>query len=417
MQLPPKAIMATWPKPNYVNSESRGHGVAYVNAIFTFLALVVVMLRMYARAWITYSVGVDDWLIFAALIFTIGMVAVTTLATESWGWDRHVWDVPVVWLSTVQKLNVSFQILYSQATSLTKISILWFCRRLLGAGKKGGMQVYNWIFIIAMFVAFMANVLFTITSIFQCSPVKAYWTVDPQFKHHCLNEGNVLFAASVINLFTDFMTTAVPMPLIWRLKLPVRQRLAVMSIFGLGVLVTVAGSFRTAFVWQSMVVGYDRTWLSWPILITASIEINIGLICACAPALRPLVVKWFPRLDSSKGNSSYDPKARSGSSKPWLSTARSHKMIKNPDASIMAVTNVGYEDDQEGIMRTVELEAWSTKQGQLTGHTYEIPPADRSRSPSSLEAKDDIIVYSSACSGQSSGVLGRDDTRRVRAWS
>lgn len=109
-------------------------------------------------------------------------------------------------------------------------------------------------------------------------PIKAYWTVGPKFKHHCLNEGNVLFAASVINLFTDFMTTAVPMPLIWRLKLPIRQRLAVMSIFGLGVLVTVAGSVRTAFVWQSMVVGYDRTWLSWPILIAASAEINIGLV-------------------------------------------------------------------------------------------------------------------------------------------
>ena len=140
-----------------------------MNAIFTALAFAVVMLRMYTRAWITYSVGTDDWLIFAALIFTIGMVAVTTLATENWGWNRHVWDVPPPWLSTVQKLNIAFQILYSQATSLTKISILWFCRRLLGAGKKGGMQWYNWTFLLAMFVAGMANVLFTITSIFQCA--------------------------------------------------------------------------------------------------------------------------------------------------------------------------------------------------------------------------------------------------------
>ncbi|EPS31055.1 hypothetical protein PDE_06009 [Penicillium oxalicum 114-2] len=420
MKLPPPAIMASWPKPNYINPESRGHGVAYVNAIFTALAFAVVMLRMYTRAWITYSVGTDDWLIFAALIFTIGMVAVTTLATENWGWNRHVWDVPPPWLSTVQKLNIAFQILYSQATSLTKISILWFCRRLLGAGKKGGMQWYNWTFLLAMFVAGMANVLFTITSIFQCAPIKAYWTVGPKFKHHCLNEGNVLFAASVINLFTDFMTTAVPMPLIWRLKLPIRQRLAVMSIFGLGVLVTVAGSVRTAFVWQSMVVGYDRTWLSWPILIAASAEINIGLICACAPALRPLVIHWFPQLDSSHGNSSYAGNQPSGSSKPWLSTGRSQKSHPMPDVDELPSANVGYEDDRDGIMRTVELEAWSEsrpKHGQLMGHSYEIHPTDRSQSPSSLEMKEEITVFSSASSDKSSRALAREEAHRVHGWS
>lgn len=28
----------------------------------------------------------------------------------------------------------------------------------------------------------------------------------------------------------------------------------------------------------------------------SAIEINIGLICACLPLLRPLVTKWFPNL-------------------------------------------------------------------------------------------------------------------------
>jgi hypothetical protein len=66
-----------------------------------------------------------------------------------------------------------------------------------------------------------------------------------------MNSGDILFAASVINIFTDFLVTALPMPLIWSLKLPARQRLAVISIFGLGIIVNVAGSFRTYFVWQA----------------------------------------------------------------------------------------------------------------------------------------------------------------------
>jgi hypothetical protein len=93
-----------------------------------------------------------------------------------------------------------------------------------------------------------------------------------------MNDGAIVFSASVINIFTDFLVTTLPMPLIWSLKLPARQRLAVISIFGLGVVVNVAGSVRTVYVWKSMVVGYDATWLGWPVLIAATVEISLGLV-------------------------------------------------------------------------------------------------------------------------------------------
>jgi hypothetical protein len=69
------------------------------------------------------------------------------------------------------------------------------------------------------------------------------------------------------------------MPLIWSLKLPARQRLAVISIFGLGIIVNVAGSVRTVYVWKSMVASYDTTWVGWPVLVAAAVEISLGLVC------------------------------------------------------------------------------------------------------------------------------------------
>lgn len=102
--------------------------------------------------------------------------------------------------------------------------------------------------------------------------------MSPQYPHNCLNDGELVFSASVINIFTDLLVTALPMPLIWSLKLPARQRLAVISIFGLGIIVNVAGSVRTVYVWKSMVAGYDTTWLGWPVLIAAAVEISLGLV-------------------------------------------------------------------------------------------------------------------------------------------
>ena len=111
------------------------------------------------------------------------------------------------------------------------------------------------------------------------SPIHAYWDMQPTYPHRCLNDGAVVFAASVVNIFTDFISTVIPMPLIWNLKLPARQRIAVMSIFSLGIVVNVAGTVRTVYVYKSMIASYDMTWLGWPVFLAASIEINLGLVC------------------------------------------------------------------------------------------------------------------------------------------
>lgn len=298
-----------------------------------------------------------------------------------------------------------------------------------------------------------------------CRPIKAYWTVSPAFPHTCIDEGNLLFAASVINIFTDFLATAIPIPLIWSLKLPTRQRLAVISIFGLGIMVNVAGSFRTVYVWESMVVGWDRTWLSWPILIAASVEINLGLvrldmslslvlvakwnlafqgsmsnkpptikttqkrgkkrkkkketiatrlttrsqICSSAPALRPLVAAFLPRLLGSSRHYNTS-NARSRSQKPWTSTARSQQHLTGRG---QASQDVDLDNDRFEIMRTVEMETWSESRiphHENIGHTFDIGTEGRARSPNtSLDLKNGPAVFSSAASDKSSSTLSRDE--------
>lgn len=109
--------------------------------------------------------------------------------------------------------------------------------------------------------------------------MEAYWDFRPKYEHECLNEGKNVFAASIVNIFTDLLVTVVPMPLIWSLKLPKRQRIAVISIFGLGVMVNAAGSIRTLLVYKSQIQSYDETWMTWPMVLVSALEINIGLVC------------------------------------------------------------------------------------------------------------------------------------------
>ncbi|KAL2003971.1 hypothetical protein VTN02DRAFT_1267 [Thermoascus thermophilus] len=360
MKLPPPDVLATWPKPNYVDPVTRGDALLIVNIVSISLSFSVVLLRIFTRLRITGSFGTDDALIIAAMLCAVAMCVVTSLAASQYGWDRHIWDVPMSWLPTAQKLNMMFQIFFSLASTFTKLSLLWFCRRILGTGIQGPYRIFNCCLMGAMFIVASLCLAFLLITIFQCNPIHAYWDVAPTYHYHCMDDGNNVFAASVVNVFTDILTTIIPMPLIWSLKLPVRQRVIVISIFGLGLIVNAAGCVRTAFVYKSMIASYDQTWVGWPISLAGAVEINLGLICASAPALRPLLSFFLPRLLPSTRNITASSR-RQGERLPklWTSTARSKNSRLATSVSRDPAWAEDYALDRVEILRTVEVESWS----------------------------------------------------------
>lgn len=81
------------------------------------------------------------------------------------------------------------------------------------------------------------------------------------------------------------------------------------------------------------------------------VEINVGIICACLPVLRPLVLRVFPRLLGSKNSSadkhtgeSYTMHEPSSKSK-----SKSKKGIRNWDYLTTLGTHNAMEEDVESI--------------------------------------------------------------------
>jgi hypothetical protein len=96
------------------------------------------------------------------------MCTVTSLATSRYGWDRHVWDVPIEWMPDTLKMRMAFQITFSVASTFTKLSLLWFCRRILGTGIKGPFRVLNYCLIGSMMMVFVLSLIFILLTIFTC---------------------------------------------------------------------------------------------------------------------------------------------------------------------------------------------------------------------------------------------------------
>lgn len=128
------------------------------------------------------------------------------------------------------------EVAYLLSTSLIKISILSFYRRLTKGAISKTFLYLVWVFIAIVIVYFF---VFAFAFIFTCSPTEGYWhlfDIRWRFTHRlkCRDEGKEVVAATIISTVQDFLICALPILLVWNLQLPRRQKAGLIGIFGLG---------------------------------------------------------------------------------------------------------------------------------------------------------------------------------------
>jgi hypothetical protein len=96
------------------------------------------------------------------------MCTATSIAAARYGWDRHQWDVPYAWIPASLKYRMVFEMTFSLSSTLTKVSLLWFCRRLLGSSAKSNLRYLNWSLIGAMVLLVILGFLFIFTTLLNC---------------------------------------------------------------------------------------------------------------------------------------------------------------------------------------------------------------------------------------------------------
>lgn len=131
------------------------------------------------------------------------------------------------------------------------------------------------------------------------SPISSYWDLTADHRD-CIPEGPPLVVQSTLNVVTDFMIYALPIPTLFSLSLPWNQRIGLVVLFSVGGVIVVAGSFRAYWIHYTLFETYDATWEGYNIWIWTAIETNVGVICGCIPALKPLLFRTRARVQNSK---------------------------------------------------------------------------------------------------------------------
>ncbi|TQB76562.1 hypothetical protein MPDQ_007483 [Monascus purpureus] len=353
-----------------IHLPTRPPGILACSILFSALAIITLLLRLYTRLKVTATFGADDVFMILATCFALAMYAVMAAGDVKYGWNRHVWDIPLSMFTANRKLNMAYEILFSISSCFTKLSLLWFCRRIVGNASKAGFMGHYVALVCSMALITLCLVLFVLLALLQCRPLKASWDLHRDYPYHCFSGAIFIFATSIVNSITDLLCTLLPMLLIMRLSMRTPQKLAAMSLFAIGILVNIAAALRIYFFVRAGKSG-DPTWNDYQTWIAGDLEIGLGLIATNAPSLRALLASYIPRLLShTRGRNASSPSPAIFGSAPraaqppcFQSSWPVASIFNGTDTQALSIVSVEAPKDHfilNGIevTRTVELDAF-----------------------------------------------------------
>ena len=87
-----------------------------------------------------------------------------------------------------------------------------------------------------MAVLSVAGFWTVLSSIFFCRPISKFWNVNyPEDKGYCLPKQATWYFNAAFQIASDVVILIMPMPLLWKLHLPWRQKSGIMLVFGVGI--------------------------------------------------------------------------------------------------------------------------------------------------------------------------------------
>ena len=202
----------------------------------------------------------------------------------------------------------------------TKTSILVFYLTLTKETEEKVFRAATWV---TLAVVNIAGLALTFLNIFQChNPVSASWQNPTPPKAHCTDIVTLYLSSAPVNIITDLAIFFLPMPILTGMRLPLKQKIILVITFSFGFFVAVVDVIRiaelqTAAVSRLKLVGQkggtgtrivestDFSWYASLSFMWSAVEVNVGIICACVPSLKPLVSRLLPSMLRSHGENEY----------------------------------------------------------------------------------------------------------------
>jgi len=269
----------------------RSEHLVTVSNVMTVLAGVFVLVRIvYKIVYMRSDLGLDDWFVTGSMAAAAATAAVTAHGIAPNGVGRDIWTLTGDQITNAIRFFFIEALIYFFKCMLIKLSLICFFMRIFTSRGTRNLLWATFIFTV------LWGFTFVMATIFECKPISYFWDQwDGLHEGHCVSSDAIAWANAAINIALDFWILAIPLYQLHGLQLHWKKKVSVGLMFSVGLFVTIVSILRL----QSLVnftKTMNRTWEFYHVCLWSTIEICVGIICACLPTVRLLLVRIFPVL-------------------------------------------------------------------------------------------------------------------------
>ncbi|KAM0809787.1 putative Extracellular membrane protein CFEM domain-containing protein [Seiridium cardinale] len=270
----------------HLGTPSQSREVLAVTTTMWTIASVAVLLR-FLSIYHGRSTHKEDIIVAVAVLVATAPVA-CLIQMSHLGFGNHIWTLEDGALSSILQLLYAGEIFYVVILCLAKSSLIFFYLRVFP-----GRTFRNVSYAVLGFTI-VSSLIITFLTAFSCRPVALFWNKD--IKHGtCLNVTALGYANSGFAVAQDFLILALPLSMLPNLQIKLGRKLGVAFMVLLGSFGWVASIVRLRAL---SVFGQssDPTWDYVPLVSWTAVELAVSVVCGCIPAIRALLVRYFPHM-------------------------------------------------------------------------------------------------------------------------
>ncbi|KAM0230868.1 hypothetical protein ACHAPO_008924 [Fusarium lateritium] len=239
------------------------------HAVFSVIATIFVVLRMYTARYIT---------------------------KKAWCFDEYV-SLAALVANHLMLISECISVSHGLGSNMVKVTneygISSFLKSILGIECAYGVAS-GW------------GIAVVVVSIFTCDPVSGFW--EPTIPRTCINSTQFYIGITIPNIIFDLLTVSLPIREIWRLQMGRDKKWAITSVFLLGGIVVIASIARLVLFFIYL-PGAPPTGnnISQTVVFphaASAIETCLAIIGACLPPCAPFLKKLLKLAVTTVGSSS-----------------------------------------------------------------------------------------------------------------
>lgn len=197
----------------------------------------------------------------------------------------------------------TYQILYLADLAIIKFSVLFFYLSI------ATQRTFRVLVIISMVVVALFSIALIMANAIEC-PRKPSLALSPGIfvnrkKWQCYDLVPLYFVAAAFNIFSDAFILLLPLPVLFKLRMPTLKRISLLILFSIGILVPIASGIRLWGILLWAKSGNNARYYGAYVVFWSQVELNTAIICASAPSLQPLIKNIFGKLNRRFSRSAY----------------------------------------------------------------------------------------------------------------